>query len=114
MVSHDCEKAIEFADMMNCATGVWPIKYLGVPVTSSKLHVIDWLPVDEKLVKRLDGWKGSALSFGGKLILINLSLSSIPTYYMSMYLLPKTILKKMDRTRKKNSGREEGKRRNTT
>jgi hypothetical protein len=94
MVSHDCEKAIDFADMMNCATGVWPIKYLGVPVTSSKLHVIDWLPVDEKLVKRLDGWKGSALSFGGKLILINSSLSSIPTYYMSMYLLLKTILKK--------------------
>jgi hypothetical protein len=101
MVSHDCEKAIEFADMMNYATGVWPIKYLGVPVTSSNLHVIVWLPVDEKLVKRLDGWKGSALSFGGKLILINSSLSSIPTYYMSMYLLPKTILKKMDRTRKK-------------
>jgi hypothetical protein len=59
----------------NSATGVWPIKYPGVPVTSSKLHVIDWLPVDEKL------------------ILINSSLSSIPTYYMSMYLLPKTILK---------------------
>jgi hypothetical protein len=101
MVSHDCEKAIEFADLMNCATGVWLIKYLGVPVTSSKLHVIDWLPVEEKMVKRLDGWKGSALSFGGKLILINSSLSSIPTYYMSMYLLPKTILEKMDKTRKK-------------
>jgi mannosylglycoprotein endo-beta-mannosidase len=74
---------------MNCSTGEWPIKYLGVPVASTKLHVIDWLLVDEKLMKRLDGWKGSTLSFGGRLVLINSCLSSIPTYYMSMYLLPK-------------------------
>jgi hypothetical protein len=90
-----------YADILNCATGEWPIKYLGVPVTNSKLHVVDWLPVDEKLIKRMDGWKGGALSFGGRLILINSCLSSIPTYYMSMHLLPKTIMKRMDRTKKR-------------
>jgi hypothetical protein len=58
-------------DILNCATGEWTIKYLGVPVTNSKLHVVDWLPLDEKLIKRMDGWKGSALSFGVRLILIN-------------------------------------------
>jgi hypothetical protein len=42
---------------------------------------VNWLPVDEKLIKRLDGWKGSALSFGERLILINSCLSSIPIYY---------------------------------
>jgi mannosylglycoprotein endo-beta-mannosidase len=101
MVSQDCEKAIGYAEILNCATGTWPIKYLGVPVSSSKLHVRDWVPVDEKMLGRLDGWKGSALSLGGRLILLNSSLSSIPTYYMSMHLLPQTILKRMDRTRKK-------------
>jgi hypothetical protein len=101
MISQDWEKAIFYAEIMNCATGEWPIKYLGVPVTSSKLHIADWMPVDEKLLKRLDGWKGNALSLGGRHILINSCLSSIPTYYMSMHMLPKTILKKMDRTRKR-------------
>jgi mannosylglycoprotein endo-beta-mannosidase len=101
MISQDCEKAIGYADILNCATGTWPIKYLGVPVSSSKLHISDWVPLDEKMLRRLDGWKGSALSLGGRLILLNSSLSSIPTYYMSMHLLPKTILKRMDRTRKK-------------
>jgi hypothetical protein len=113
MVSQDYEKAIAYADILNCATGEWPVKYLGVPVTSSKLHVVDWLPVNEKLIKRMDGWKGSALSFGGRLILITSCLSSIPTYYMSMHLLPKTILKMMDRTRKRFFGRGE-KKENTT
>jgi hypothetical protein len=101
MISQDREKAIFFADIMNCAIGEWPIKYLRVPVTSSKLHIVDWMPVDEKLLKRLDGWKGNALSLGGRLILINSCLSSVPTYYMSMHMLPKNILKRMDRTRKR-------------
>jgi hypothetical protein len=111
MVSQDCEKAIVYADILNCTTGEWPIKYLEVPVSSSKLHIIDWLPLDEKMLRRLDGWKGSALSLGGRLLL-NSSLSSIPTCYMSMHLLPKTILKKMDRTRKLFFWQGEEKRRN--
>jgi mannosylglycoprotein endo-beta-mannosidase len=53
------------------------------------------------LVKRLDGWKGAVLSIGGRTMLIKACLSSIPTYCMSMYLLPKTIVKRMDRTRKR-------------
>jgi hypothetical protein len=56
MVSQDCKKAIVYADILNCATGEWPIKYLGVPVTGSKLHIIDWLPLDEKMLRTLDGW----------------------------------------------------------
>jgi hypothetical protein len=44
--------------------------------------------------KRLDGWKGASLSYGGKLILPNACLSSIPTYAMSMYLLLEIVIKK--------------------
>jgi mannosylglycoprotein endo-beta-mannosidase len=101
MVSSNEQKALWYAEMMNCATGQWPIKYLGVSVSGNKLHVKDWLFLDEKLSKRLDGWQGASLSYGGRLTLINACLSSIPTYAMSMYLLPKTIIKKMDRTRKR-------------
>jgi hypothetical protein len=53
------------------------------------------------MLKRLDGWKGSAMSIGGRATLIQACLSSLPTYFMSMYLLPKTIHKRMDSTRKR-------------
>jgi hypothetical protein len=33
MVSSDEQKALEYSEMFNCATGTWPIKYLGVPVS---------------------------------------------------------------------------------
>lgn len=61
---------------------------------------MDSLSLDEKLLKRLDGWKGNTLSIGGRLTLVMACLSSIPIYSKSMYVLPKTILKRLDRTRK--------------
>lgn len=101
MVTEDSAKALIFSEILNCAIGSWPIKYLGVPVSGSRLHILDWLPLDGKLLKRLDGWKGSVLSIGGRLTLLMACLSSIPIYCLSMYLLPKTVIKRMDRTRKR-------------
>ena len=94
MVSQDDAKNLEFSNMFSCAIGKWPIKYLEVPVAGSKLHVADWIPIIEKLLKRLDGWKGSSLSMGGRLVLINSCLSNLPVYAMSMYWLPMSTISK--------------------
>ena len=101
IISQDERKTLRYAELFNCSTGQWPLKYLGVPVCGSRLHIKDWLQLDEKLHKRLGGWKGNSLSFGGRLTLLNACLSSIPIYSMSMYLLPKTIHKRLDKTRKR-------------
>jgi hypothetical protein len=69
--------------------GLFPIKYLG----PSRLKVSDWLPLVEKSLKRLDVWKGSALSIARRSTLISLGLNNSPTYHMSVYLLPKTTIK---------------------
>jgi hypothetical protein len=101
MVSLDEHKSLLYSELINCATGSWPIKYLGVPVSGSRLHVKDWMSLNDKILKRLDGWQSTSLSYGGKLILFNACLSCIPTYAMSMYLLPKTVVKKIDIVRKR-------------
>lgn len=94
MVSQDGGKSLEFSNLFNCVVGKWPIKYLGVPMSGSRLHVADWILIEEKFFKKLDGWKGSSLSLGGRLILINSSLSSVPIYAMSMYSLPLSNIRK--------------------
>jgi len=101
MISQDSEKSLRYAEMFNCAIGSRPIKYLGVPVSGNGIQNSNWLPLVEKISKRLDGWKGGALSLGGRLSLLNACLSSIPIYSMSMYLLPKSILEKIDSIRKR-------------
>jgi len=105
MISQDGEKTLRYAEMFNCATGSWPIKYLGVPVSGNRIQISNWLPLVEKISRRLDGWKGGVLSLGGRLTLLNACLSNIPIYSMSMYLLPKTILKKLIASGKDFSGR---------
>jgi hypothetical protein len=101
MVFSEEQKALFYSEMINCATGAWPIKYLGVPVSGFRLHVKDWIPLNEKISKRLDGWQCASLSYGGKLILPNACLGCIPTYAMSMYMLPKTVIKRMETIRKR-------------
>ena len=41
-----------YAELFNCQIGTFPLKYLGVPVSPSRLHVKDWLPLVEKNEKK--------------------------------------------------------------
>jgi hypothetical protein len=57
--------------MFNCQVGKLPIKYLGIPVTFSKLINIDWDFLDAKMVKKLEAWICDAASSGARLTLLN-------------------------------------------
>jgi len=48
----------KYVDIFNCQVRTFPIKYLGVPVSPSRLHVSDWMPLIDKSMKKLDIWKG--------------------------------------------------------
>ena len=91
---------IQFAELFNCQIGKLPIRYLGVPISPSKLHNCDWTHLVEKNEKKLAGWKGGSLSIAGRTTLISANLSSSFIYHMSIYLLPKTIAKKLDGQRR--------------
>ena len=83
-----------YVELFDCQFGVFPMKYLGVHVSPSRLHVSDWNKLEEKNDKRLQSWKGSALSIAGRITLINSCMTNTPIYHMSMYLLSKTTVKK--------------------
>jgi hypothetical protein len=51
--------------------------------------------------KRLAGWKGRFLSLGGRLTLLNSSLSNVPLYMLSIYPTPKSVIRKLDLLRKR-------------
>lgn len=89
-----------YADIFNCQVGTFPIKHLGVLVSPSRLHISDWLPLVEKGNKKLDIWKGGTLTIAGRKTLIDASLSNAPIYHMSIYLLPKTVVHKLDKIRR--------------
>jgi hypothetical protein len=100
LINGDDLLGVQYAELFNCQTGEFPIRYLGVPVSPSRLHVIDWTPLKEKNGKKLDIWKGGTMSIADRTILINSSLTSTFIYHMSMYLLPKTMVKQLDKQRR--------------
>jgi hypothetical protein len=89
-----------YADIFTCPYNCLPMKYLGVPIDDKKLCKSLWLPTVEK-VEKMGSWQGKFLSLGGRLVLINSSLTNVPLYMLSMYKAPKNILKSMDVFRKR-------------
>ena len=67
--------------------GALLIRYLGVPLVDCRLRIRDWQPVLEKVETRLGGWRARFLSpgGGGRLVLLKVVLSAIPTYFMAIF-----------------------------
>jgi hypothetical protein len=91
---------VEYAEIFDCQIECFPIKYLGVPISTIRFHVVDWSRLKEKLEKKLDVWQGNSLSIGGRSTLIKSSLSSTVIYHMSMFLLSKTTIERMEKIRR--------------
>ncbi|GKV32867.1 hypothetical protein SLEP1_g41432 [Rubroshorea leprosula] len=72
-----------------CKEGEFPFKYLGIPIGGSHRRVAMWQPLVESVKRKLASWNGRHLSMGGCITLINLVLSSLPVFLMSVFIIPK-------------------------
>lgn len=91
----------ELADLLCCKIGSLPTTYLGFPLGAKFKSVGIWGGIIEKMEKRLATWQMQYLSLGGRLTLTNSVLDSIPTYCMSLYPMPSSVLKQMDKLRRR-------------
>jgi hypothetical protein len=90
-----------WAELFNCQIGIFTLRYLGVPIALGRLHVVDWVKMEKKSANKLDVWQGNSLSIVGRTALINSSLVNSTIYHMSMQLMPKTVIKRMGKGRRK-------------
>lgn len=73
--------------------GSLPFSYLGIRIGGLRGRKNEWQEVVQKVRSRLKKWEGRKISIEGRVTLINSVLSSIPTYFISMYKVPKAIIK---------------------
>ena len=66
-------------------------KYLDLPTPSGKSEVGTFKVLQEKIIKRVLGWKEKFISKAGREILIKTMAQLIPTYSMSLFKLPWSI-----------------------
>lgn len=92
----DQHEADAFADLMNCTRSSLSIIYLGLPLYDKKLKKQCWMPLIERVASGLVLGRVKFLLWDGRLILVNSVLSTLPSYYQSIFKLPKWILKRID------------------
>ncbi|KAL0297939.1 UNVERIFIED_CONTAM: hypothetical protein Scaly_3078600 [Sesamum calycinum] len=73
--------------------GTCPVRYLGVPLITSKLSLADCAPLILKIEARIAGWNQLKLTYAGRTQLIKSVLSSIHQYWCSVFILPKGVIK---------------------
>jgi hypothetical protein len=71
-------------------------KYLGLPTQIGKAKTQVFQFIQDKIWKKLKGWKEKNLSFAGRATLIKAVAQAIPTYIMSNFLLPKGLCDQME------------------
>ena len=76
-------------DMTGFRLGSLPMKYLGLPLISSKLSHSDCQPLLDKIIARIQSWTSVSLSYAGRLQLISSVLYSIQAYWCTMFIIPK-------------------------
>ncbi|GJW47654.1 hypothetical protein Tco_0079300 [Tanacetum coccineum] len=69
-----------------------PVKYLGVPLVSSRLIFRDCKELIDKVQNRVNDWKNKFLSFAGRLQLIQSVLGSLNVFWASVFALPSRVL----------------------
>ncbi|GKA03825.1 putative RNA-directed DNA polymerase, partial [Tanacetum coccineum] len=79
-------------NIMPFAEGDLPVKYLGVPLISSRLLNKDCKVLIEQVKNRIGDWKNKSLSFAGRLQLCRSVLSSMQVYWASVLVIPKGII----------------------
>ena len=85
------------ANILQCRVGSLPMIYLGMPLGTLYKTPSIWNPILERMDKKFSGWKRLYLSNGGRLTLLKSTLSSLPTYYLSLFTIPKAVVTRLER-----------------
>lgn len=86
----------EAALVMNCRRGTIPFVYLGLSIGGDSRKYAFWKPVVDRIVSRLSSWNHQFLSFGGRLVLLKVILSSLPVYVLSYFKAPAGIISSIE------------------
>ncbi|WMV24639.1 hypothetical protein MTR67_018024 [Solanum verrucosum] len=87
--------AIRMRRLTGIRQGNFPFIYLGFPVFYGRNNSCYYEELIRKIAKRIFAWHNRFLSFGGKQILVNSVLQSLPIYMLSAMNPPKRVMEQI-------------------
>ena len=83
------------SELTGFVRGSLPFSYLGCTIYKGISKQVYFEDTILKIQKKVAGWKSKLLSPDGKLILIKHVLSSMPIHVLSVFDVPKVVLKRI-------------------
>jgi hypothetical protein len=87
------------ADTFGCTMGTLPFTYLGLPLGVTKPTIQDLSPLVGLVERRLNA-SACFLGYGGRLEFVRSVLSTLPTFYMCLLKIQKTVLNMCNRAQR--------------
>lgn len=88
----------QILSLLGYNAGCLPVRYLGVPLISSRLKGSDCRALVDRIIARAKSWTCRALSYAGRLQLVKIILFAIQVYRSSIFILPKAVIKQIEQT----------------
>lgn len=74
-----------------------PVKYLGMPMTVERRKIATFQFLLGKIEQKLQTWGNKPISKAGKVVLLKTAAQTIPNFWMSLFLIPKKIVDKIEK-----------------
>jgi hypothetical protein len=91
------DNVAELASILGCGTSSLPLKYLGMPLGTRHKATSIWDDIAVKMERRLASWQKLYLSKGARVTLFKSTLSNLPTYFMSIFLIPTHVANRIEK-----------------
>ena len=72
------------------------MKYLGVPITASRLSKLECGTLMEKIVGKIRLWATKSISFAGKVQLLNSVIFGMFNYWATIFIHPQEVINQMN------------------
>ena len=70
-----------------------PFKYLGVPLSTKKMSVMQWHPLIDRIMSRINSWTARKLSYAGRAQMVQTVLFGVQSYWAQLFIFPTKIIK---------------------
>ncbi|GAA0164352.1 hypothetical protein LIER_20010 [Lithospermum erythrorhizon] len=77
--------------------GTLPFNYLGIPIFKGKKQIFLFDDLIEKIRGKLHSWSSNFLCFGGRIILLQSVLTTLPIYYLQVMQMPEALYNKIEK-----------------
>jgi hypothetical protein len=90
-------EAVAAAGHMGCQLAPFPVKYLGIPLSTRRLPAETFQPLLDRIADKLPTWRASMMPQAGRLTLIRAVLAAIPLHQLMVLALNKKTLRQINK-----------------